>query len=52
MSGNAIDMETSCGVVLVNFGSILLLQYPQVLGFSKGRIEEPMFQTWLLLLEN
>ena len=22
-------METSCGVVLVNFGTVLLLQYPQ-----------------------
>jgi len=34
-------METSCGVVLVNFGSILLLQYPQGhWDFPKGHIEE------------
>jgi len=33
-------METSCGVVLVNFGSILLLQYPQGhWDFPKGHIE-------------
>ena len=33
-------METSCGVVLVNFGSILLLQYPQGhWGFPKGHYE-------------
>ena len=35
------DMETSCGVVLVNFGSILLLQYPQGhWDFPKGHVEE------------
>jgi 8-oxo-dGTP pyrophosphatase MutT (NUDIX family) len=34
-------METSCGVVLVNFGSVLLLQYPQGhWGFPKGHFEE------------
>lgn len=34
-------METSCGVVLSNFGSILLLQYPQGhWDFPKGHIEE------------
>jgi len=34
-------METSCGVVLVNFGSILLLQYPQGhWDFPKGHIED------------
>ncbi len=33
-------METSCGVVLVNFGSVLLLQYPQGhWGFPKGHNE-------------
>ena len=33
-------METSCGVVLVNYGSILLLQYPQGhWDFPKGHIE-------------
>jgi len=33
-------METSCGVVLVNFGSILLLQYPQGhWDFPKGHVE-------------
>ena len=33
-------METSCGVVLVNFGSVLLLQYPQGhWGFPKGHYE-------------
>ena len=35
------SMETSCGVVLVNFGSVLLLQYPQGhWGFPKGHYEE------------
>ena len=35
------DMETSCGVVLVNFGSILLLQYPQGhWDFPKGHVED------------
>ncbi|MEE2811861.1 MAG: NUDIX domain-containing protein [Candidatus Thermoplasmatota archaeon] len=34
-------METSCGVVLVNFGSVLLLQYPQGhWGFPKGHFED------------
>ena len=34
-------METSCGVVLVNFGSILLLLYPQGhWDFPKGHVEE------------
>ena len=34
-------METSCGVVLSNFGSILLLQYPQGhWDFPKGHIED------------
>jgi len=36
-----MPMETSCGVVLVNFGSILLLQYPQGhWDFPKGHIED------------
>ena len=36
-----VVMETSCGVVLVNFGSILLLQYPQGhWDFPKGHVEE------------
>ena len=34
-------METSCGVVLVNLGSILLLQYPQGhWDFPKGHVEK------------
>ena len=34
-------METSCGLVLLNFDSILLLQYPQGhWDFVKGHIEE------------
>tara|TARA_B100000287_G_C20445650_1_gene707413 strand:+ start:145 stop:555 length:411 start_codon:yes stop_codon:yes gene_type:complete len=34
-------METSCGVVLVNLGSILLLQYPQGhWDFPKGHVED------------
>ena len=34
-------METSCGVVLVNFGSILLLQNPQGhWDFPKGHVED------------
>lgn len=33
-------METSCGVVLVNFGTVLLLQYPQGhWDFPKGHVE-------------
>ena len=36
-----VNMETSCGVVLVNFGSILLLQYPQGhWDFPKGHVED------------
>lgn len=38
---NPSTMETSCGVVLVNFGSILLLQYPQGhWDFPKGHVED------------
>tara|TARA_B100000925_G_scaffold143044_1_gene107139 strand:+ start:589 stop:999 length:411 start_codon:yes stop_codon:yes gene_type:complete len=34
-------METSCGVVLVNFGTVLLLQYPQGhWDFPKGHVED------------
>ena len=34
-------METSCGVVLVNFDTVLLLQYPQGhWSFPKGHVEE------------
>ncbi len=34
-------METSCGVVLVNFGTVLLLQYPQGhWDLPKGHVEE------------
>ena len=34
-------METSCGLVLVNFDSILLLQYPQGhWDFVKGHVED------------
>ena len=34
-------METSCGVVLVNYGAILLLQYPQGhWDLPKGHVEE------------
>ena len=34
-------METSCGFVLVNYDSILLLQYPQGhWSFPKGHIED------------
>ena len=33
-------METSCGVVLVNYGTVLLLQYPQGhWDFPKGHVE-------------
>ena len=33
-------METSCGVVLVNYGTILLLQYPQGhWDLPKGHVE-------------
>jgi bis(5'-nucleosidyl)-tetraphosphatase len=38
---HAISMETSCGFVLVNYDSILLLQYPQGhWSFPKGHIED------------
>ena len=38
---SACGMETSCGIVLVNFGTILLLQYPQGhWDFPKGHVEE------------
>ena len=34
-------METSCGVVLVNLGTVLLLQYPQGhWDFPKGHVED------------
>ena len=34
-------METSCGVVLVNYGTILLLQYPQGhWDLPKGHVED------------
>ena len=34
-------METSCGFILMNYDSILLLQYPQGhWSFPKGHIEE------------
>lgn len=34
-------METSCGVVLVNYGAVLLLQYPQGhWDLPKGHVEE------------
>ena len=34
-------METSCGVVLVNYGAVLLLQYPQGhWDLRKGHVEE------------
>lgn len=34
-------METSCGVVLVNFGTVLLLQYPQGhWDLPKGHVED------------
>lgn len=41
-------METSCGVVLVNFGTVLLLQYPQGhWDLPKGHVEkdEPFAET-------
>ena len=42
MGGNAgSKMETSCGFILVNFDSVLLLQYPQGhWSFPKGHVEE------------
>ena len=34
-------METSCGVVLVNYGTVLLLQYPQGhWDLPKGHVED------------
>ena len=34
-------METSCGVVLVNYGTVLLLQYPQgYWDLPKGHVED------------
>ena len=34
-------METSCGVILVNYGTVLLLQYPQGhWDFPKGHVED------------
>ena len=37
----AHSMETSCGFVLVNYDSVLLLQYPQGhWSFPKGHVEE------------
>ena len=37
----AHPMETSCGFVLVNYDSVLLLQYPQGhWSFPKGHVEE------------
>ena len=36
-----LHMETSCGVVLVNLGTVLLLQYPQGhWDFPKGHVED------------
>jgi len=36
-----IHMETSCGVILVNYGTVLLLQYPQGhWDFPKGHVED------------
>jgi len=41
MHSNAGALETSCGLILVNFDSILLLQYPQGhWSFPKGHVEE------------
>lgn len=42
MSGRLhLHMETSCGVVLCNYGSILLLQYPQGhWDYPKGHVED------------
>ena len=38
---SACRMETSCGIVLVNYGTVLLLQYPQGhWDFPKGHVEE------------
>ena len=41
MQGKPRALETSCGFILVNFDSILLLQYPQGhWSFPKGHIED------------
>lgn len=41
MRGKPGTTETSCGFILVNFDSILLLQYPQGhWSFPKGHVEE------------
>ena len=40
-SSNSRFMETSCGLVLVNYHAVLLLQYPQGhWSFPKGHIED------------
>tara|TARA_B100000035_G_scaffold191884_1_gene163815 strand:+ start:518 stop:952 length:435 start_codon:yes stop_codon:yes gene_type:complete len=40
-SDEQCHMETSCGVVLVNYGTVLLLQYPQGhWDLPKGHVEE------------
>lgn len=40
-SDEGCHMETSCGVVLVNYGTVLLLQYPQGhWDLPKGHVEE------------
>ena len=41
MQGKPGPLETSCGFILLNFDSILLLQYPQGhWSFPKGHVEE------------
>tara|TARA_B100000029_G_C17141216_1_gene802476 strand:- start:116 stop:550 length:435 start_codon:yes stop_codon:yes gene_type:complete len=41
MQGKPGALETSCGFILVNFDSILLLQYPQGhWSFPKGHVED------------
>ena len=41
MKGKPASQETSCGFILINFDSILLLQYPQGhWSFPKGHVEE------------
>tara|TARA_B100000029_G_scaffold332595_1_gene324782 strand:- start:133 stop:567 length:435 start_codon:yes stop_codon:yes gene_type:complete len=41
MQGKPGTIETSCGFILINFDSILLLQYPQGhWSFPKGHVEE------------
>ncbi len=40
LRGVCLNVETSCGVVLVNFGTVLLLQYPQGhWDLPKGHVE-------------